>query len=58
MTVTGWIDPTTGVVLRSEIEGTYDVSFAYRDFAVDEITDADFPSSGDFTMRLELQPAS
>lgn len=56
MTITGWIDPATGVVLRSSIEGSYDVSFAYRDFASDEIRDADIPSIGDFTMRLELQP--
>ena len=55
MTVIGWIDPATGVVLRSEIVGSYDVVFAYRDFPTEESGNGNFPSSGEFNVTLELQ---
>ncbi|MGH2679112.1 MAG: hypothetical protein ACRDG8_01290 [Actinomycetota bacterium] len=58
MTVTGWIDPSTERVLRTEVEGHYDVVFRYRDFdrAEVELADNDFPSKGTFTASLELVP--
>lgn len=59
MTLTGWIDPATGRVLRAEVEGTYDVVWGYRDFDQTEtdIADADVASTGEFATMLELLPA-
>ncbi len=57
MTVIGWIDPATGLVLRSEIVGNYDVVFAYRGFSNDVIENGVYPSSGEFDVTLELQSA-
>jgi hypothetical protein len=56
MTVTGWIDPATGSVLRSEVEGSYDVSFRYRDFRDERVPNGTFPSSGTFEVTLERIP--
>jgi hypothetical protein len=55
MTLTGWIDRGTDAVVLSEVEGTYDASFTYADFAIDEIPDATYTSSGAFNTTLERQ---
>ena len=54
MTLTGWVDRTTGRVLRTEFEGTYDTVFRYQGF--DEALDleGDYPSRGSFTGSTEL----
>jgi hypothetical protein len=56
MTLTGWIDPSTGQVLRTDVEGRYDVEFRYRDFDPSEVevVDADIGSTGTFAASLEL----
>ena len=56
MTLTGWIDPSTGQVLRTEMEGRYDIEYLYRDFDPAEGTNGDFASKGTFTALLELLP--
>ncbi len=56
MTLTGWIDPSTGQVLRTDVEGRYDVEFLYRDFDTTDVANGDFPSKGRFAYSLELLP--
>jgi hypothetical protein len=58
MTLTGWIDPSTGQVLRTDVEGRYDVRFQYVDFDPTEVevADADAASAGTFSTSLELVP--
>jgi hypothetical protein len=58
MILTGWIDPSTGQTLRTEVEGDYDVEYQYRDFDPTEnaIDDADIGATGTFAASLELVP--
>jgi hypothetical protein len=58
LVLTAWIDPATGTVLRAEIAGTYDLSYAFRDFDEDEsgFTAGEVDSAGEFTSVLELRP--
>ena len=56
MTLTGWIDPSTGQVLRTDLEGRYDVEFLYRDFDPAEGTNGDFASKGTFTALTRAPP--
>lgn len=56
--LTGWIDPSTGQTLRTEVEGGYDVEWQYRDFDPTEVEigNADFGATGTFAASLELVP--
>jgi hypothetical protein len=58
MTLTGWLDPSTGRVLRTDVEGRYDVRFRYLDFDPTEVevADTDAPAAGTFSTSLELVP--
>jgi hypothetical protein len=58
MTLTGWIDPSTGRLLRTEVQGRYDLGYQYRDFDASEgdVTDGDFAVTGTFAASLELVP--
>lgn len=47
LTLTAWLDPRTGRMLRAESEGTYDVTYVYEGFHPSEA------SSGNATIHVE-----
>jgi hypothetical protein len=57
MTLTGWVDPATGRVLRAEVDGRYDVVFRYEGYDPEVIDlEGNYPSKGTFTSSIELVP--
>jgi hypothetical protein len=55
MTLTGWIDPATGRLLRMETMLTYDLHYAARGFDPADSSNGDFSASGRFLVAMELQ---